>query len=377
MKFRKRVKVFPGFTINFSKTGISSTIGVPGASINFGKNGAYLNTGIPGTGLYDRTKIFHSNNSEPDLVLPPEPEPVVDDFTAQDWLKKLNEPQEIKSSSISELTSVSQEIMKEIIEDVYKEKIELKNEFRSVQSQLSSARSAYLIARIFIIGFFVKSFKEKVAILEGYLADLQNQIEKCFINIDIQFDDNFRARYLNMIEAFKKMILSKKIWDVTSSKYNDQFATRSAASQTITRELVGFNIAHIDIIQSEHQALHLENKNGGDIYIYPSFAMVLDASGTFALVDIKDLNIIYYPQQFIETESIPPDSIVVDHTWEKVNKNGQPDRRFRDNRQLPVVEYGKISLNSDTGINEEYQISNVESTKKFAEAYEKFQMTIS
>ncbi|GHU66596.1 hypothetical protein FACS189447_07800 [Spirochaetia bacterium] len=56
-KFRKRVKIAPGVNLNFSKSGVSTTVGGKGASVNLGKNGAYLNTGIPGTGIYDRKKI--------------------------------------------------------------------------------------------------------------------------------------------------------------------------------------------------------------------------------------------------------------------------------------------------------------------------------
>ncbi|HDR0739440.1 DUF4236 domain-containing protein [Pasteurella multocida] len=56
-KFRKRVKIAPGITVNLSKSGVSATVGVKGASVNVGKKGTYLNTGIPGTGIYSRTKI--------------------------------------------------------------------------------------------------------------------------------------------------------------------------------------------------------------------------------------------------------------------------------------------------------------------------------
>lgn len=56
-KFRKRIKIAPGLTINVSRSGISTTIGPKGANINIGKNGTYLNTGIPGTGIYDRKRI--------------------------------------------------------------------------------------------------------------------------------------------------------------------------------------------------------------------------------------------------------------------------------------------------------------------------------
>ena len=57
IRFRKRVKILPGVTINFSKSGASTTIGGKGGSVNIGKDGVYGNAGIPGTGIYAREKL--------------------------------------------------------------------------------------------------------------------------------------------------------------------------------------------------------------------------------------------------------------------------------------------------------------------------------
>jgi Protein of unknown function (DUF4236) len=51
-RFRKSVKLLPGVRLNFSKSGVSTTIGRPGASINVGgTHGPRANVGIPGTGI--------------------------------------------------------------------------------------------------------------------------------------------------------------------------------------------------------------------------------------------------------------------------------------------------------------------------------------
>src|SRR6202521_1987265 len=50
-RFQRRLKLFPGVRLNFSRGGISTTIGVRGASVTLGGQGAYVNLGIPGTGL--------------------------------------------------------------------------------------------------------------------------------------------------------------------------------------------------------------------------------------------------------------------------------------------------------------------------------------
>lgn len=55
--YRKRVKIAPGIHLNFSKNGVSTSIGPKGAKVTFGRNGTYMNTSIPGTGLYSRQKI--------------------------------------------------------------------------------------------------------------------------------------------------------------------------------------------------------------------------------------------------------------------------------------------------------------------------------
>lgn len=57
VRYRKSVKICKGVRVNFSKSGVSYTVGTRGASVNFGKNGTYMNAGIPGTGVYARERL--------------------------------------------------------------------------------------------------------------------------------------------------------------------------------------------------------------------------------------------------------------------------------------------------------------------------------
>lgn len=63
-RFRKSVKLIPGVKLNFSKSGISTTVGRRGASVTIGKRGTYINTGIPGTGVSYRKRVGNSRSSE-------------------------------------------------------------------------------------------------------------------------------------------------------------------------------------------------------------------------------------------------------------------------------------------------------------------------
>ena len=57
LQFRKRIKIMPGVTLNFSKSGISFTVGVRGMSVNLSKRGIGTSVGIPGTGVGFRKNI--------------------------------------------------------------------------------------------------------------------------------------------------------------------------------------------------------------------------------------------------------------------------------------------------------------------------------
>jgi hypothetical protein len=58
----------------------------------------------------------------------------------------------------------------------------------------------------------------------------------------------------------------------------------------------------------------------------------------------------------------------VDKTWRYVNKNGGPDRRFKDNRELPIALYEEVTFSSHTGLNEVVQVSRIGIAKEIAAA---------
>lgn len=80
--------------------------------------------------------------------------------------------------------------------------------------------------------------------------------------------------------------------------------------------------------------------------------LLVKRGGTFAAVFYKNMRISGATTRFIEDEGVPRDAQVVDHTWRFVNKSGGPDRRFNNNRRLPVCAYSEYTLSSDTGVYE-------------------------
>jgi len=117
--------------------------------------------------------------------------------------------------------------------------------------------------------------------------------------------------------------------------------------------------------------MKLQNANGEDILLFPSFALVRSRKD-FALIDIFDLNINFSTVSFVEDESVPVDARVILHTWLKANRDGSRDKRFNDNRQIPVCSYGKLTFKSSEGLNEEYMFSNGSLTDEFSIAFNNY-----
>lgn len=82
---------------------------------------------------------------------------------------------------------------------------------------------------------------------------------------------------------------------------------------------------------------------GGEICFFPD-RLVIQQGGRWSLESYTRLEAEYSPDRWIEAGAVPGDAIVVGSTWQYPNANGGPDRRFKENRELPICEYGRVSL---------------------------------
>lgn len=169
-----------------------------------------------------------------------------------------------------------------------------------------------------------------------------------------------------------KFLLDHDVPDTLTRKSNDRVAERTTANESITRAVVDFHRGQSDILSCKWEVPCLQNRSGGDMYLYPGFVLYRITSDTFAVIDVQEIEINYSPVKFIEREEIPSDSPTVDHTWLKVNKNGTPDKRFKGNFQIPVVQYGSLKIKSGSGLNEEYMLSSAPLSEAFAKAWSNY-----
>ena len=92
------------------------------------------------------------------------------------------------------------------------------------------------------------------------------------------------------------------------------------------------------------------------IHFFPDVALVDDGRCVGA-VGYSALTIAWQDSNFIEEGPAPGDAQVIGQTWKHPNKNGGPNRRFKDNRQIPICRYEVMHLRSGSGLNELVEFS--------------------
>ncbi len=175
------------------------------------------------------------------------------------------------------------------------------------------------------------------------------------------------SEYKEFKELWLKINNSKKIWEIVSEKNNSNLKVHSGASSSVERVATKFEetkLPYLNIGGEKILKLKLRKKE----ILFLKDKIVIFEKGKVAGVDYKNIKLEFSSQRFVERETVAKDANVIDYTWQYINKNGQPDKRYSDNRQLPICLYGKINISDMSGaFNIELQISNYEIYKEIGE----------
>ena len=146
-----------------------------------------------------------------------------------------------------------------------------------------------------------------------------------------------------------------RMWHVAAAARVQDRKYHVGASGLVQRQTTTMRTSEPPMVKTNVPVLSLA-AGRQTLYFLPDRLLVYDSAGIGA-ISYRTLDLSATRQPFIEEESVPFDATVVDHTWKYVNKSGGPDRRFRDNRQLPICLYDELTFRTASGLNEVFQIS--------------------
>lgn len=63
----------------------------------------------------------------------------------------------------------------------------------------------------------------------------------------------------------------------------------------------------------------------------------------------KNVSVHLESSRYIENTGVPSDAQVVDYTWQYVNVDGSPDRRYNNNYRIPICNYANVTFSGKRG----------------------------
>jgi hypothetical protein len=331
---RKSLKVGP-FRFNLSKSGVGVSAGIKGARIGTGPRGNYIHLGRHG--LYYRQTL--SNPTAPKNPLSPTPQ-LVPDVLAPDM-------KDIESGSVDSMVDSSSS--------------DLLNEIKTKRKKLRTWPFVFwgvITVFLFEVSNGAPDWLLLATLLVGIIGTIysynKDQLNKTVI-LFYDFESPIEEAYKNFHEVFETLSNCHGQWHISASgKVNDS-KYHAGANQVVNRSNIRINFKEPEYIKT-NIPVPVIPVGRQRLYLFPERILVFDR-GEVGAVSYDELELSINPTRFVEEGSVPRDATVIDHTWRYVNKSGGPDKRFKDNRQLPITLYDEVWFSSSTGLNECIQFS--------------------
>ena len=104
------------------------------------------------------------------------------------------------------------------------------------------------------------------------------------------------------------------------------------------------------------------------IYVYQDGA---DGAVEYGAIEYKELDLEYKTVRVVlDTTNAPNDAEIVGKTFDKVNKDGSQDLRFKYNPEVPICRLGHITFKSPQGLNVLLEVSKASTAQEFVEAFQ-------
>ncbi|MGX9144676.1 hypothetical protein [Mesorhizobium sp. 128a] len=182
-------------------------------------------------------------------------------------------------------------------------------------------------------------------------------------------EQDAEAAYGRLFAAFEMLTRCAASWHVAAGgKIEDLTAWKrnAGASMLVDKKSTTLQASLPSVVRSNvtPPSIHVGRQI---LYFMPDMILVKDGN-RYGAVGYGDLRTQFAPSNFIETGKVPSDAEIVSYTWAHPNKNGGPDKRFRDNRQIPVCRYEALRLSSPSGLNELVEFSKTNVSQPFCQA---------
>ena len=179
----------------------------------------------------------------------------------------------------------------------------------------------------------------------------------------------------DMVAAFEKLCDCEKIWFISSEKANTSL--KASAAFSVERKKTVFAKGCFNHVTTKFcEQVPMFRDLYYSYYIYPQFVVKAKTPVDFEIIPLDKISISYKPQRFVESAyewDWPKDGQIVERTYQYVNKDGTPDKRYTLNKLVPVYLYGEMSVD-EFGLT--YHTSKNDVAESFVNAIKKFKYSL-
>lgn len=336
-RFRKSINLGAGFKINLSKSGIGYSWGTRGYRISRTVQETMRRTySIPGTGIsyVDESDPHNRNRSQKRAH----------NRITQPAYNQVPE-RAIQSADISRFREAEDGTVSNALE-------------RSIRLNFTGT---ILLWGVFLVP--INPILVLIPIVGAVLKIVAHTAGR--VTLEYSFDPEKEDEHARRIDAWQLLAEGNKEWQVLIEQFNNK-KVNAGAGRSLKRSACKIVKGNPYYIKTNVDTIQIVLHNKERLIILPDKVFFV-RKRKVGMIDYSDFRIGVSSVKFVERGPIPKDAQVVGQTWQYVNKNGTPDQRFKNNKQVPVCLYGQIFLRSSSGLNVELQISNVQNARDFAE----------
>lgn len=334
---RKSVKVGP-LRFNLSKSGVSVSTGITGLRFGVGPRGNWIRMGSGGLSYRAALSPASPGKFKPSPL--PQPDLTIPTGTHAPL-------EEIESADVSGIAdSSSRELLEEL--NSKRKKMRLWPWALGVSVWLFWLAASSNWPSWALISLAI------VCLVAIYAVHTRDTLAKTTVLL-YEFDPELEKTYAQFHEAASQLASCAKAWHIEASGKVYDKKYHAGASNLLQRKPTSITKAEPPFVKTNVETIAI-GVGRQTLYFFPDCVLVYDVNGV-GTVNYNSLQVSVNPTRFIEEDGVPRDAEVVDRTWRYVNKSGGPDKRFKDNRQIPICRYEQISLSSSTGLNEILQVS--------------------
>ncbi|MDO5692467.1 MAG: DUF4236 domain-containing protein [Pseudomonadota bacterium] len=337
---RKSISVGP-LRFNLSKSGVGVSTGIKGLRVGIGPRGNYVHMGRHG--LYYRATL-------PSTASQGEDHHSINRNLAQDV--------QIPDGTHAPLVEIESADISKIVESSSRELLdEIKNKNSKIRIwPIAACVSAGIALLTFNLGLptWLVIAIATICVVGVYITYIRDSLNKTVV-LFYDFDSEMEAAYQELHSAATKLSGCSCAWHIEASGKVYDRKYHAGASDLVRRKRTMIFRGSPPYLKTNIETVAI-GVGRQTLHFFPDRILIYDQSGVGS-VNYKELNLDVSATQFIESEAVPRDAKVIGRTWKYVNKSGGPDKRFKDNIQLPICQYEEISLRTASGLNEVIQIS--------------------